>query len=69
MSYENVTVKNIGLQRWININVSLINRALDIFINGKLVKTIKLNGLSLPSKGNLDISPNGGFNGLINKLS
>tara|TARA_B110000495_G_C23007889_1_gene595697 strand:- start:1132 stop:2034 length:903 start_codon:yes stop_codon:yes gene_type:complete len=69
LSYEIITIKNISLQRWVNINVSLINRALDIFIDGKLVKTIKLNGLSVPSKGNLDISPDGGFNGFINKLS
>jgi len=69
LSYEIITIKNISLQRWVNINVSLINTALDIFIDGKLVKTIKLTGLSLPSKGNLDISPDGGFNGFINKLS
>ena len=69
LSYETVTVKNISLQRWVNINVSLINRSLDIFIQGKLVRSLQLNGLSFPSKGNLDISPNGGFNGFINKLS
>lgn len=41
---SNCTVRNIPLQKWTHIVVTTNNRALDVYIDGKLVKTHLLSG-------------------------
>ena len=65
---EQFTIHNIELQRWLNINVSLVNNALDVFIDGYLVKSLYLKGLPINSHSNLEITPDGGFNGFVSKM-
>ena len=61
-------VKDIPLQRWVNINLSLNNKVMDIFMDGKLSKTCIINGYPKPNIGSMDITPNGGFNGFISSV-
>lgn len=61
-------VKDIPLQRWVSINISLNNKVMDIFIDGKLSKTCIINGYPKPNIGAMDITPNGGFNGFISSV-
>ena len=61
-------VKDIHLQRWVNINLSLNNKVMDIFMDGKLSKTCIINGYPKPNIGSMDITPNGGFNGFISSV-
>jgi hypothetical protein len=58
------SVKNFPLQKWINLAISLQNRTLDIYIDGKLHKTCLLDGVpKIPKTSNIYITPDGGFNG------
>ena len=66
-------VENLPIQRWVNLNVSLRNNVLDIFMDGSLVKSCILNGTPVINKDNLYISKTGsdsmnGFNGYLSKL-
>ena len=57
-------VDNISIQKWVNIIVSLYNLTLDIYIDGKLVRTCILPGV--PKNNNnsaIQITPGGGFRG------
>jgi hypothetical protein len=57
---------NVPLQRWVNVITVLNNTALDIYVDGKLVKTCIIPGVSNPVPGsNIVISPDGGFSGYI----
>jgi len=57
-------VKNVPLQKWVNIIISLDNETLDIYLDGKLYKTCILYGVP---KGDINadvhITPDGGFSG------
>lgn len=58
------TLANIPLQKWIHIAVSLNTRALDVYLDGKLVRTCMLEGVAASNtNSNLTITPNGGFDG------
>jgi hypothetical protein len=69
-------VKNFPLQRWVNVNVSLRNNVLDIFMDGTLKKSCILKGFPTTNAGDLHVfKPGGGddeegpgFNGYISKL-
>lgn len=70
-SSETVTVENIGLQKWINIIVSVNSRNMDTYINGKLVKTTAFNNVvntGLLNNGDINITPNGGFGGYVSNV-
>lgn len=70
-------VSNIPLQKWVSVVLSVQDRALDVYIDGKLVRTcVSKNNLHLISKPVLDVTTykngaalgDGGFSGYINKL-
>jgi hypothetical protein len=68
-SLENVCeVKDIPLQRWVNVNISLNNKVVDVFVNGQLAKTCIINGYPQPNVGSMDICPEGGFNGFMSSV-
>lgn len=63
------TVNNFPLQSWVNLIVSLYNRSLDIYLDGKLVRTCVLPGIAkINSSSNVFLTPNGGFSGLTSKF-
>ena len=64
----NCDIKNFPLQRWVNVNVSLYNNVVDVYINGQLEKSCVLNGFPQLTKGNLHVGKDGGFNGYIANL-
>ena len=65
---DSCEIKNFPLQNWVNINVSLRNNILDIFLNGKLNKSCILSGSPTINKGDLYICQDGGFNGYISNF-
>lgn len=68
-SLHTCSVEDIPLQRWVNVLLSLNNRALDIYIDGKLVKTCVLPGVpKLNPSSNVHITPDGGFSGFISNF-
>lgn len=62
-------ISNVPLQRWVNIIVVLNNRALDLYLDGKIVRTCMLGGV-LKGEPNekLTLTPGGGFDGNLSNL-
>ena len=57
-------VPNVPLQKWVNLIVSAYGRSMDIYIDGKLVRTCVLPGVSkIDPDSNVYVTPNGGFSG------
>lgn len=60
------TVENVPLQKWTNLIISLNNRALDMYLDGKLVRTCVLPGVPKANPdANVLLTPSGGFSGKI----
>jgi hypothetical protein len=57
-------VSNIPLQKWVNLIISLYGRTLDVYVDGKLVRTCVLPGVAkVDPSANILVTPSGGFNG------
>ena len=60
----NCSLKNIPVQKWVNLVVSTFGNQLDVYINGKLSKTCLMNGSPKHGgAGDIFITPGGGFKG------
>ena len=63
-SISNCTVTNIPIQKWVNIIASLYGSTLDIYIDGKLVRTCILPGVPFINNNEaIKVTPDGGFSG------
>ena len=57
-------VPNFPLQSWVNLIISLYGRTLDMYIDGKLVRTCVLPGVAkVNPAANILVTPGGGFSG------
>ena len=62
-------IDNVPLQKWVNLIVSLNGRSLDVYLDGKLVRTCLLEGVAASNKNSdLKITPNGGFDGFTSRI-
>jgi hypothetical protein len=62
-------VSNVPIQRWVNVTLSVYGRTLDVYLDGKLVKTCLLPGVAkINNSSNIYVTPNGGFDGYTSKL-
>jgi hypothetical protein len=69
-SVINCPIKNIPIQKWVNLIISVYGKTLDTYINGKLVKTCVLPGVAKVNKdANVYVTPLGGFEGSTTKLA
>lgn len=59
------SVENVPLQSWFSVSVTVFQRNLDIYINGRLVKSCVLPGIPKPALGDVILNDNGGFAGSI----
>ena len=58
------TIENFPLQAWVNLIISLYGRTLDVYVDGKLVRTCVLPGVAkVNTNANLQVTPGGGFSG------
>jgi hypothetical protein len=63
------SVANVPIQKWVNLVVSVYGRSMDIYIDGKLVRTCLLPGVpSVNNNANIYVTPLGGFEGWTSKL-
>ena len=63
------TLGNVPIQKWVNLIVSVYGRTMDLYIDGKLVKTCMLPGVaSVNNNANIYVTPKGGFNGWTSRL-
>lgn len=58
-------IPNIPLQTWFSVSVSVFSKNVDVYIDGKLVKSCMLPGVPKPAIGDIQLSPDGGFSGYI----
>ena len=58
-------VTNLPLQTWFSVGVTVFGRNLDVYIDGKLVKSCFLPGVPKPAIGDIQLSPGGGFSGYL----
>jgi hypothetical protein len=66
---QNCNISNIPLQKWVNIIVSLNGRAVDVYLDGKLVRTCLLPGVAKVVSGTpVNITPDGGFSGWTSNI-
>jgi hypothetical protein len=62
-------VANIPVQKWVNLLISAYGRSMDVYIDGKLVKTCLLPGIAkINYSAPIYITPNGGFSGWTSKI-
>jgi len=62
-------VANIPIQKWVNLIVNVYGRSMDLYIDGKLVRTCLLPGVaSVNNNSNVYVTPAGGFNGWTSKF-
>jgi hypothetical protein len=66
---HNCMVSNIPIQRWVNLILSVYGRTMDLYIDGKLVRTCLLPGIAnINNNANIYVTPKGGFNGWTSNL-
>jgi hypothetical protein len=66
---HNCPVANVPIQRWCNILISAYGRTLDLYLDGKLVRTCVLPGVAkIASNAPVFITPNGGFSGWTSRF-
>ena len=58
------TLDNIPIQKWVNVIVSLYGRTLDLYLDGKLVRTCVIPGVPrVDNAVDIHVTPSGGFSG------
>jgi hypothetical protein len=63
-SSHDCSIRNFPLQTWVNLIISLNGRTLDVYMDGKLVRTCVLPGVARPfPDADIRITPDGGFSG------
>ena len=63
------SINNIPIQKWCNVIISTNNRAVDTYIDGKLVNTHVLDGVPFLNKNApVYVTPDGGFSGSTSKF-
>ena len=63
-STHTCNVDNVPIQKWVNVIVSLNGRTLDVYLDGKLVRTCVLQGVAkIANNAPVYITPLGGFSG------
>ena len=70
-SNQQVIVENINMQKWVNVLVTVNNRTLDVYLNGKLVQTKAFNNIidtAAFNHGGITVTPQGGFGGFVSKV-
>jgi hypothetical protein len=66
---KDCVIRNVPIQRWTNLIVSLYGRTLDIYLDGKLVRTCVLPGVpKVNQKSDVNVTPNGGFSGFTSNI-
>lgn len=66
--HEDVKVKNVPINKWLNVIIRTEGQTLDVYINGLVVARRKLNDIPKQNYGDVYINQNGGFSGYISDL-
>jgi hypothetical protein len=61
-------IPNIPVHKWVHLTVSVINRNVDIYVNGFLKKRCLLKGLPRQNDGDVYLNAFGGFDGFMSRV-
>jgi len=67
-SDEKIVISDIPIHKWVNVVVRVVQRQVDVYVNGTLVKRHVLSGVPKQNYGDVYVSMNGGFSGYISDL-
>lgn len=66
---HNCGISNVPIQKWCNLLISVYGRTLDIYLDGKLVRTCVLPGVAkIDSSSPVYVTPLGGFSGWTSRF-
>ena len=65
---EKLVIEDIPLNKWICVQIKVVNHQLDVYINGKLAKRLNMTGVPKQNYGDVYVSMNGGFSGYLSNL-
>ena len=65
---ETIDIKNIYMKQWVHIYLNIEDINVNVYINGKLIKSHILSSEIENNKQNMLVNKLGGYNGLITKL-
>jgi len=69
MCVHRCMVSNVPIQKWVNLLISVYGQTLDVYMDGKLVKTCVLPGIAqIYPDENVYVTPKGGFSGWTAKF-
>ncbi len=66
--YDECTIKDIPIQKWVHVVITVTNNSIEVYLDGKLYQTCPIKGAPKPSLDNMHVGANGGFNGYIAQL-
>jgi hypothetical protein len=63
------SLMNIPIQKWVNLLISVYGRTLDVYLDGKLIKTCAMPGIAMVStNSNVYVTPYNGFSGWTSRF-
>ncbi len=63
------SIANVPIQKWVNLIISVYGRSLDVYIDGKLVRTCVLPGVAkIDTNAPVFVTPIGGFSGWTSRF-
>jgi len=65
---EECIVDNIPIGKWVYVTVVVINKNIDIYVNGNLKNRCTLTGIPMQNVGDMYITQNGGFDGMLGNV-
>jgi hypothetical protein len=65
---EKCSIGNIPLNKWVHLNLVVINKNVDLYINGYLKKRCLLKGLPNQNIGDVYLNSFGGFKGFLSRV-
>ena len=65
---ETCSIGNIPMNKWVHITLSVINKNVDLYVNGYLKKRCLLNGVPRQNDGAVYINAFGGFKGFLSRV-
>jgi hypothetical protein len=66
---EIVVIKNMPIATWVHCAIVVRNKAVYVYVNGKLARSQKIAGVIRQNYGSLVVGPNRGFSGMISNLT
>jgi hypothetical protein len=63
-----VDVKNVPLNKWVNITFRVENKIMDVYVNGTISNRLVFENVPLQTYNDIQLCQNGGFNGQLSNL-